>query len=228
MISRYVLMLGIVAAIEVIMPIRGSADTVFSNLVQPGGQYGPDALAIGHTPAFLGNGYTYGATRFTPSSTSLLDSIRAPLGYEGTGPNQVFVYLMSDAAGLPGSVLEAFTVQNLPTGSFSLPLTTIPSLERPQLNAGTPYWIAATGGPDTFDAWAMTLFQGDPTDGWGHKDVVDGVDSGWNAGTGVRVGALEILGAPVPEPDSIVLVSVPLLLLAGHTARRRLQRNSPA
>jgi hypothetical protein len=116
---------------------------IFSNLVQPGDQYGPDPSGIGHTPAFPPgvSGFVYGATRFIPSATARLTEIAVPLAYGGIGPNQAEVFLMSDTAGLPGTIIESFAIQNLPFGD-SAGLTMIQSVSRPLLNSGQQYWVA--------------------------------------------------------------------------------------
>lgn len=87
-----------------------NADTIlFSNLVQPGNQYGPDGVGIGHTPSFVNAAdYLIYAVPFTPSATARLTSFEAPLGVF-TGPNQLQAFLFNDSAGTPGSIVESFT-----------------------------------------------------------------------------------------------------------------------
>jgi hypothetical protein len=113
--------------------------------------------------------------------------IVVPLAYGGIGPNQAEVFLMSDTAGLPGTIIESFAIQNLPFGD-SAGLTMIQSVSRPLLNWGQQYWVAATGGPGTFALWVLTLFQGDPSDGAGHRII-------WE--TQIRAGLLALECGPV-------------------------------
>ena len=89
------------------------------------------------------------------------------------------------------------------------------------LVAGQRYWFAATGGPDTFGAWALTLFQGDPTDGGASQTVIGSVPQLWTVGTGSRTGALEVFGdlVSVPEPSYTMLFAAMLTMLL--TARGR-------
>jgi hypothetical protein len=187
---------------------------VFSNLVQPGDQYGPDPVGIGHTPGFPNPGdYLIFATNFTPQADYSLTEIDAPLGVV-SGPNQIEAYLMADSGGQPGAVLESFHLTGLPN-SFPEPLDTILSSTHPMLEAGQQYWFAATGGPNTFANWSLTLFQGDPTSGGASQSVTGGVPGPWTVGGGTRTGALRVIGdaAGVPEPGAAVLTAAGLLLV---------------
>jgi hypothetical protein len=193
----------------------------FSNLVEPGDQYGPDGLGIGHTPAYPA-GDTWealGATGFTPSATFRLTSIDIALGYpagfSGNGPNQADVYLMNDSGGLPGSTIESWDLTNLPTTCGPCPLSTITSPSNPVLVAGNQYWVVASGGQQTFDFWTFTL-GGNSFDPLATRAILNGVDSGWVLDTSNhRQGALVVSGDAVPEPTSLALtiLVLPALLL---------------
>ncbi len=190
-----------------------AATLVFSNLVQPGDQYGPDSVGIGHTPAFSAGDYLEYAVRFTLSNTVALSSLVAPLGVF-SGPNHLDAFLLSDSAGQPGAILESFSLSGLP-GGFPLPLLAIPSGLNPVLVAGQQYWFAATGGPDTFGGWALNLFQGDPTDGGASRTVMGGVPQPWIVGTGSRTGALEVFGdlVSLPEPSYTTMLLAAMLTM---------------
>jgi hypothetical protein len=75
---RVRLALTIFIATAVLLGTPSFADRiVYSNFIEPGNQYGPDGLGIGHTP-FYGPGETgefFGATGFTPGATFQLVSI---------------------------------------------------------------------------------------------------------------------------------------------------------
>ena len=150
---------------------------------------------------------------FTPSNTVALSSLVAPLGVFD-GPNHLDAFLLSDAAGHPGAVLETFSLSGLP-GGFPLPLLTIPSALNPVLVAGQQYWFAATGGPETFGGWALTLYQGDPTDGGASRTVLGGVPQAWMVGTGSRTGTLEVFGdlVSVPEPSYTTMLLAAMLTM---------------
>jgi hypothetical protein len=194
--------------------LRLDAGTLlFSNLVQPGNQYGPDGLGIGHTPAFPNPGdYLSVGVEFTPSVSAQLTMIEAPFGVI-SGTNQIQAFLMSDSGGTPDAVIESFVLSSLPTGPGPYPLSTINSALDPLLLAGQPYWFVATGGPNAFASWSLTLFQGDPTEGGASQTVVGGIAQLWDVGSGTRTGALEVFGDAVPEPSAGALAGCALLLL---------------
>ena len=190
--------------------LPSQAGIIFTNLVEPGDQYGPDGVGIGHTPGFRNPGdyLTYGV-RFVPSLTARLTTIQAPF-VVFSGPNQVQAYLMSDAGGVPGNIIEAFSLTNLPAQAGQL--VTIHSLLDPLVLAGQPYWFAATGGGATFADWTLNLFQGDPNDGGAAQFTFGGVTGPWTVGSGTRTGALQVSGNAVPEPSSIAMLACAALV----------------
>jgi hypothetical protein len=193
--------------------LPSQAGVIFSNLVQPGNQYGPDGVGIGHTPGFPNPGdYLLYGVHFIPSTTAQLTIIQAPLSVL-SGPNQIQAFLMSDAGGSPGSILESFPLSNLPVPPGPFPLVTIQSLLDPLLLGGTQYWFVATGGPSTFATWTLNLFQGDGNDGGAVQSVVGGITQPWITGSGTRTGALQVSGTPVPEPSITALSGCALLFL---------------
>lgn len=195
------------------LTFANASTILFSNLVQPGNQYGPDGVGIGHTPSFPSAGdYLIYAVPFTPGTTATLTSIQAPLGVI-SGPNQLQAFLFSDSAGAPGSVIESFTLSGLPKPG-PLPLLSIASGVRPVVMSGQRYWFGATGGTQTFGLWTLNLFQGNPSDGGASRIVSNGVAQSWIVGSGSRTGALQVVGdAVVPEPSYVALVACSLLLL---------------
>ncbi len=198
-----------------------AATILFSNLVQPGNQYGPDGVGIGHTPAFpVAGGYLSYGVEFTPSVTAQLTTIEAPFGIN-SGTDQVQAFLMTNSGGTPAAVIESFVLSGLPTASGPVGLATMNSVLDPILVAGQEYWFVATGGPSTFATWSLTLFQGDPAQGGASQTVIGGVAQPWDVGSGTRTGALEVFGNPVPEPSSGGLVACVLLFLV---VRRRTGR----
>jgi hypothetical protein len=183
-------------------PAEGST-ILFSNLVQPGNQYGPDGVGIGHTPGLPGDSYLIYAVPFVPGATALLRSFEVPLGIV-SGENQLQAFLMSDSGGEPGSVLESFSLSNLPSPPG--PLLTVESTLNPLVVTGQRYWFGVTGGAQTFGLWTLNLFQGDPNGGGASSIVSSGVAGAWTVGSGSRSGALEVMGDPVPEPSYTILV----------------------
>ena len=72
-----------------------------------------------------------------------------------SGTNEIDVWLMSDALGEPGAVIEAFNFQNLPDySSENRPLLVGNSTLNPILTPGTNYWLVASApNADTFAIW---------------------------------------------------------------------------
>ena len=72
-----------------------------------------------------------------------------------TGTNEMDVWLMSDALGEPGAIIEAFNFQNLPDySSVNRPLLVGNSTLNPILMPGTNYWLVASApNADTFAIW---------------------------------------------------------------------------
>jgi len=185
---------------------------LFSNLIQPGNQYGPEGVGIGHTPAFPNTGdYLIYAVPFVPSASAVLRSFEAPLGVV-SGTNELQAFFMSDSTGEPGSVIESFSLSNLPAPPG--PLSTIDSALDPLIVAGHRYWFGVTGGPQTFGIWTLNLFQGNPDDGGASRAVVKGIAQPWIVGSGSRTGALQVLGDAVPEPGYAVPLCFIFILLA--------------
>lgn len=218
------LLRGVVFCLALVFAtLPSQADTIlFSNLIQPGNQYGPDGVGIGHTPAFTNPGdYLLYGVHFNPATTAHLTTIEAPLGVI-SGPNQIQAFLMTDSGGAPGSVIESFVLTGLPVPPEPFPLFTINSSLDPLLLSGDQYWLVATGGPNTFASWTLNLFQGDPNDGGASQVVVGGVTQPWNVGSGTRTGALEVFGNPVPEPTYIALVGCVIVFVGiRHTRSHR-------
>lgn len=195
-----------------------AATLLFSNLVQPGGQYGPDGVSMGHTPAFQNSGdYLIYAVPFVPSTTAYLTDIQVPWQVI-SGPNQISAWVLNDSGGTPGSILTTDSMAGGPAGGTAL--IDLPFTLDPLLNVGQRYWFAAAGGPDTFAYWTLTLFQGNSMDGGASQLVTGGIKGPWIAGTGTRTGALQVFGEPIPEPASLLLVASCLALMILAVKRR--------
>jgi len=93
------------------------------------------------------------AAPFTPSATGSLLSLNLALHYE-SGTNGAVISLLRDSGGVPGSVLESWTVMNLPTGVPPAP-TTVTDTQGVRLEAGQQYWVAVQPlGADTLVWWS--------------------------------------------------------------------------
>ena len=100
--------------------------------------------------------------RFTPSQSALFADAKMALAhspFDGpnqtpAGPNQVTVDLRTDAAGVPGTILETFSATGLPEADGSSAVITVTSVTHPALAAGTFYWLVlSTVDPATCDFW---------------------------------------------------------------------------
>jgi hypothetical protein len=77
-VHRSVLVAGVLA----LLAAQSAAGSIlFSNLFEPGDQYGPDGIGIGHTPTFTDqpSDYLEYAVHFRPNATALLTSFELPV-----------------------------------------------------------------------------------------------------------------------------------------------------
>lgn len=136
-------------AVLLALTAKGTAATIYSNL-GPGDSFAPTSVGIGMTPAPV---FTYAGVGFIPLGRSfVLSTIEIPVRLV-SGPNELDVFLMGDAAGLPSGIIESFHVTNALRLGGSV-LITLNSVRRPLLIAGMRYWVVAAGGsPFTYAGW---------------------------------------------------------------------------
>jgi hypothetical protein len=92
----------------------------------------------------------YIAAPFTPSSSFTVSGLSLLLGYVG-GTNGVVINLMSNSAGVPGTVLESWSASNLASGPNTI---SVSSKLNPTLSAGQTYWVEVTpAAADTTAFW---------------------------------------------------------------------------
>jgi hypothetical protein len=132
------------------------------------------------------------------------------------GTAAVGVGLREDAGGMPGAILESWTVSGLGSSFALRPPEVATSALHPTLLAGRQYWVTLTGGDETTQAgWdANAIFdQGPVYLAVGGTPILTGTDTR---------PAFRVLGEPaaVPEPSSLVgaavAASVGLLLVRRH------------
>ena len=203
------------------------AAQLFSNLTNSGTYNGAGGWSIG---ADFPGGFPGGATwtmAFRPTVSGLLDEIVAGLTYCGPGgactiPGATNVAILSLYAQTPLSptggdiLLETITVSGqmqLWVGQGNAFITAV-STAHPFLDASQFYWLrVSVPDPQTgYLVWGQSLnSQG--------QDSYLSVSGGPYAFFSSTEGAIQINGAPVPEPASAGLAAVALSALLWRTRR---------
>ena len=109
-----------------------------------------------------GTGWTIGAPQgqpfqevgcpFVVSGSYTLSQITVAAGYV-TGENKYTVWLMDDAGGVPGNIIEEFDFADLgPFGQNNAPLVGVSALN-PTLDDGSQYWLVCSTSASTWSAW---------------------------------------------------------------------------
>ena len=136
----------------------------------------------------------------TSGSSFKLNSIELAVGMY-TGTKEIDVWLMSSAAGKPGSIIESFNFQGIPNGPSILMGN---SSSNPILTNGTFYWLVASA-PDS-STWAYWCVSKPPVTG---TRLVRSGTGTWNP-SGTTLSAFRINGTPyvIPAPGAIILCGI--------------------
>ena len=146
---------------------------------------------------------------FAPSSTALLGQIDVATEYV-SGTNSAQLILAADSAGLPGTVLETWTLTNLPALGTCCVLQTVTPTSAIMLISGVQYWVGASAiATDTFDILNTNSIGAS-------GPVAESFNGGPVFGSTAPLVAFDVLS--VPEPGTFVLVAAGLALCL---ARRR-------
>ncbi len=182
-----------------LLAVPSHAAVIFDTL-GPGDTYD---TSIGYTIGFSATEYDQGNSfSFAVAAPYLLDSIELAASLV-SGTNELDVWLMSDAAGEPGTIIEAFNfVGAMGFLGSNNPLLVGASVLRPVLTPGTDYWlIASAPNNDTWAAWNLSS----PALS-GSRASREGADP-WSVSTDTMA-AFRVTGSPIPAPGAILLAGI--------------------
>ncbi|MGA2593733.1 MAG: choice-of-anchor R domain-containing protein [Bryobacteraceae bacterium] len=143
--------LTVVCALATIPPGR-AASVVYTN-IKPGDTY-VVGVGIGLNP--FDGVYNYAGIGFQARQNYTFEGMELAVSLV-SGPNELYVYLMSNLNGLPGVELEAFTLTDKMSTDSATGVVKIVSVVHPELLAGQEYWVVAVGGPTTFANWQQNV-----------------------------------------------------------------------
>jgi PEP-CTERM motif len=199
-------------------PIK--ADTLYTNLGS--GYSSSDGFAVGYFSP--GDPDEVVASPFVASETATLTDAQLVLSVFSGSPS-VNVYIESDVAGTPGTILDTLTQTETLGNAFSLVEFTCSTCST--LTAGTEYFLVAQN-PVAGSTANWSLANG--AIGTLNSNEIGSATGPWQEDPDNYVPAFEVDGGvngTVPEPSSIFLLGIGLLgiLAVGGS---RLKRSSPA
>jgi PEP-CTERM motif len=134
------------------------------------------------------------------------------------GNNSMTLNLYADNGGVPGGVLESWTVNNLPALGTCCAISTVLDSAGVVLQNGSTYWLAPASDNVTWEAWNWNT-----TGANGNGALSTDGGTTWAPGPYDPNGAFDVLGTAVPEPSAVLLMGTALIgILVGlHLGLRR-------
>jgi hypothetical protein len=204
-------------------PAVGVAQVAFSSLGE-GKTFSPNAYSIagansGSTPQVM-------ATRFTSAATGPLSSVEVALAHFSGTPNAMQVMLhRSNGVGEIGTMIESWTVSNVPLRMSGGGVMTLDSVTGSPLTSGTDYWISVwPGGSGMQGSWMWN-----PLGGAGPHLPLAFSRNGGATFDYSSAGQRTAFQVNVPEPGCAVgLVMGACAMLLGRRRRHECTRRSMA
>ena len=147
---KRLMMAGLCAAALAVLAVPAArADVLYDNF-GPGDSY---QTGIGWTIGAPGGGdFWEQGDPFDVSGTYTLSQVTAAGGWV-VGPNKYVLFLMDDAGGQPGNVIEEYDFSDIGQFGGNNPTLVGVSYLNPELDDGNTYWLIASCDPAAWCAW---------------------------------------------------------------------------
>lgn len=205
------------------------AGVIFSDLGAPGSLYdwGSAYLVFGSMDPNYPVGYSgEKAASFTPGVTDTVVQLDLALGYGYSTGAEVTVSLDSDSGGTPGTALESWDADVLAPLNPGFPIVTLLSPLPVTVTGGSQYWLVVGPATETTDVGWANAGDGQPSVVPGTTTAYNNDGSGWVDAPFSE--AFDVLDSATstPEPGSIALLSIGLIIVSLLTCARRRGLNS--
>ncbi|MCS6776388.1 MAG: choice-of-anchor R domain-containing protein [Chloroherpetonaceae bacterium] len=212
---RFFVQTGVTALLVISVLRSASAQVLFDNF-GPGNTF---QINAGLTQGFFRPPVVQGMG-FTPTVSAHLSCIDLAISLS-RGPNVFVLRLLSDNAGMPGALLEEWTVVGQ-MGTFGTvsPIISVTSVNTPFLSAGSQYWVVPFATSATHAVWNYNI-----TGDFGPLAASNDGGITYTILPNQRRGAFRVLGGtpavPEPGPFSLLLATcagASLLVRRRHNA----------